>query len=171
MLLKGFQKAVALGSAIDSLQILLSFTVMGSSTKHNWASTNGESMKDQTFRIRQARRSAMLSQTALAEKVGVNRSAVAQWERPGGSRPTAGNLSKIAIATNIQFEWLATGRGRMTASRDGEDGEDTPAPLLKFYARDEIEERALFALRKLEHRVSIAIVEMAERISRGAMMD
>ena len=68
-------------------------------------------MKDQTFRIRQARRNATLSQTALADKVGVNRSAVAQWERPGGSRPTAGNLSKIAIATSIQFEWLATGRG------------------------------------------------------------
>lgn len=128
-------------------------------------------MKDQTFRIRQARRNATLSQTALADKVGVNRSAVAQWERPGGSRPTAGNLSKIAVATSIQFEWLATGRGRMTVKRDGEDGEETPALLLKFYARDEIEERALFALRKLEHRLSIAIVEMAERMSRGVLVD
>lgn len=128
-------------------------------------------MKDQTFRIRQARRNATLSQTALADKVGVNRSAVAQWERPGGSRPTAGNLSKIAIATSIQFEWLATGRGRMLPKRDGEDREETPALLLKFYARDEIEERALFALRKLEHRLSIAIVEMAERMSRGVLVD
>jgi len=128
-------------------------------------------MKDQTFRIRQARRSATLSQTALANKVGVNRSAVAQWERPGGSRPTAGNLSKIAVATSIHFEWLATGRGRMMAKCDGADAEEFPALLLKYYARDEIEERALFALRKLEHRLSVAIVEMAERMSRGVLVD
>jgi transcriptional regulator with XRE-family HTH domain len=128
-------------------------------------------MKDQTFRIRQARRIATLSQTALADKVGVNRSAVAQWERPGGSQPTAGNLCKIAIATCIQFEWLATGRGRMTAQCDEEDAEEVPALLLKFYARDEIEERALFALRKLEQRLSIAIVEMAERMSRAGLAD
>ena len=157
---------MALGSAIDTLQILLSITVTQSITKQHWPSTNGESMKDQTFRIRQARRSATLSQTALANKVGVNRSAVAQWERPGGSRPTAGNLSKIAVATSIHFEWLATGRGRMMAKCDGENGEQTPALLLNFYARNEMEERALFAFRRLECRQVIAIVEMAEAMGR-----
>ncbi len=127
-------------------------------------------MKNQTFRIRQARRNATLSQTALANIVGVNRSAVAQWERPGGSRPTAGNLSKIAVATSIHFEWLATGRGRMTVKCDGGEGAEAPALLLKFYAHDEIEERALFALRKLDRGTSVAIVEMAERIGRGVLV-
>lgn len=104
----------------------------------------------------------MLSQAALADIVGVNRSAVAQWERPGGSRPTAGNLCKIAIATSIHFEWLATGRGRMSTRCEGQIGDDPQALLLKFYARNGMEERALFALRRLECRQVAAIVEMAE---------
>jgi transcriptional regulator with XRE-family HTH domain len=121
-------------------------------------------MKDQTCRIRQARRSATLSQTALADIVGVNRSAVAQWERPGGSRPTSGNLCKIAVATSIHFEWLATGRGRMSTRCEGENADETSSSLLRFYARTDLEERALFALRKLDFRQAIAVVALAEAL-------
>ena len=70
-------------------------------------------MTDPRNRIRQARRHGNLSQQALAERVGVHRSAVAQWEQPGGSHPTMENLARIAISTGVSFEWLATGRGRM----------------------------------------------------------
>ena len=62
-------------------------------------------------RIRQARRGAEMSQSELAAAVGVARSAVAQWERKDGAKPTTDNMSKIAMATAVSFEWLATGRG------------------------------------------------------------
>ena len=65
------------------------------------------------LRIRQARRSADLTQDGLARHLDVNRSAVAQWERKEGCRPTSENLARIAMATHVSYEWLATGRGRM----------------------------------------------------------
>jgi transcriptional regulator with XRE-family HTH domain len=68
-------------------------------------------VKTPTHRIRFARRGAGLTQTQLAEKIGVSRSAVAQWERSDGSNPSAGNLASLAMALNCSFEWLATGRG------------------------------------------------------------
>jgi transcriptional regulator with XRE-family HTH domain len=128
-------------------------------------------VRDLTHRIRQARRVATLSQTALADLLGVNRSAVAQWERQGGSQPTSGNLSKLAVATSVQYEWLATGRGRMSlkVSQDGE--EDVEALLLQFYAHDEMEERMLVAMRKLDYWQSMAIAEMVESLARGRFED
>lgn len=115
-------------------------------------------------RIRQARRKAGLTQAGLAGKVGVNRSAVAQWERIGGSRPTSENLARIAVSTSVQYEWLATSRGRMTAKNVDED---VQALHLNVYAHDEIEERMLLALRKLEYRHCIAITEMVESLTSG----
>ena len=62
-------------------------------------------------RIRVARRDAKLTQTALAERVGVTPSAAAQWEHPNGTSPGTPRLQEIAAATGVSFEWLATGRG------------------------------------------------------------
>ena len=63
-------------------------------------------------RIKKGRLLAVYSQERLAELVGVSRSACCQWER-GLSVPSVENLSRLAIALQIRFEWLATGRGRM----------------------------------------------------------
>ncbi|WP_374537207.1 helix-turn-helix domain-containing protein [Chitinimonas taiwanensis] len=63
-------------------------------------------------RIRQARKEAGLSQTSLADLVGVRQSAVSEWEA-GRSDPTTDSLSATAIALGVAFEWLATGRGEM----------------------------------------------------------
>ena len=105
----------------------------------------------------------------LADIVGVNRSAVAQWERPCGSRPTTDNLSKLAVATSVQFEWLATGRGRMCVSL--ENGNDVPqALLLNFYAHGEVEERVLIGMRKLEYWQSVSIAELVESLARGRLV-
>lgn len=112
---------------------------------------------------------ATLSQAALAEKIGVNRSAVAQWERPGGSSPTSGNLCKIAVATSIQFEWLATGRGRMTVNPTGDSDDNVQALLLQFYAHDEVEERVLIGLRKIEYWQTVAIAELVESFALGRL--
>ncbi len=61
-------------------------------------------------RIRRARGLAGINQAAMAAMVGVSRGAATQWES-GGTEPTAANLRKIAEATNVSYEWLATGSG------------------------------------------------------------
>jgi transcriptional regulator with XRE-family HTH domain len=117
-------------------------------------------MKITANRIRQARRHASLSQQQLATLVGVHRSAVAQWEQPGGSHPTVENLARVAAVTSVQFEWLATGRGRMKFVSDLIPGEETPAVLIDYAAQSETEARALVALRHLDTTTALAIVEM-----------
>lgn len=124
-------------------------------------------MKDLSTRIRQARRKSQLTQTGVAELLGINRSAVAQWERPGGSKPTATNLSRLALATHVGFEWLATGRGRMSPKPDGDGAGE--ALRLDYFAHDEVEERVLIGLRKLEYSQTVAIAELVESLVRGSL--
>ena len=69
-----------------------------------------------TQRIRTARRHGAISQASLAQQVGVHRSAVSHWESNKPKRPNIGHLLAIAVATGVQFEWLATGRGTMLMS-------------------------------------------------------
>ncbi len=63
-----------------------------------------------TIRLIKTRREKRLSQQALADLIGVSRSALAQWETDM-SRPSLDNLRKIAEILDVSFEWLATGRG------------------------------------------------------------
>ncbi|KFN49196.1 helix-turn-helix transcriptional regulator [Arenimonas composti] len=112
-------------------------------------------------RIRQARRGASMSQSELAAIVGVARSAVAQWERKDGARPTTENMSKIALATAVSFEWLATGRGGRWISGD----EDSPAMMLNFYAQCGLEERLLLAFRTLRAPEQQPLVDFVESLT------
>ena len=123
-------------------------------------------MKTATSRVRQARRHANLSQAQLAAKVGVHRSAVAQWEHVGGSHPTVENMARIASITAVSFEWLATGRGRMKYLSDLIPGEETPAVLIDYAAQSETEARALVALRHLDTTSALAIVEMIAALAK-----
>lgn len=66
-------------------------------------------------RINTARNYRKHSQAWLAEEVGVSQSSVHQWEA-GKSEPTTHNLSLIAQALSVRFEWLATGTGDMLPS-------------------------------------------------------
>ena len=111
------------------------------------------------FRIRRSRRLSSLTQSALAERLEVKRSAVSQWESPSGTTPSVPHLIRIAMETGVSFEWLATGRG---AARPQQDGFDEAA-LLKDFARDELESRALLALARLPRprkSVAVAIIEL-----------
>jgi transcriptional regulator with XRE-family HTH domain len=101
-------------------------------------------------RIRGARNSAGLSQSQLANETGVKRSAVAQWERRGGTHPSV---------TKVRFEWLATGRG--CGKADG--GELSAATPTADYARNDLEGNILSLLRRLPPRkrqVAQSIIEM-----------
>ena len=112
-------------------------------------------------RIRRARRSAKLSQEALGKQLGVQRSAVSNWESASKVQPTITNLIAIAVATNTSLEWLATGRGSMLLGDDLQievpalDGELTETP----------QERQLLTLfRKASHRGQSILMELAEEL-------
>lgn len=63
-------------------------------------------------RIRTARRRANLSQAELATRLGVSRTAVANWESDRvRSCPSGERIAEIAVMTGVSWEWLATGRG------------------------------------------------------------
>ena len=104
-----------------------------------------------------------LTQAQLATRIGVHRSAVAQWEQLNGTTPSVIHLTKLAEALEISFEWLATGRGRLKLDAAHEPGERIP---LEF-ARDEIEERILFTSRQLNAHKREAILALMEALARN----
>jgi transcriptional regulator with XRE-family HTH domain len=108
-------------------------------------------MFSMSVRIRQCRYLAHLSQADLASKVGVRRSAVAQWEQTEGTSPSVAHMALLATSTGVSFEWLATGRGSMHPINADLD----PSMIVGDFARDEIENRALDLIRRLptRHRI------------------
>lgn len=61
-------------------------------------------------RIAGTREIAGLSQAELARRIGVSRSAVAQWEREF-TEPSAGHLRRLAEVARCSYDWLANGIG------------------------------------------------------------
>lgn len=116
-------------------------------------------MFQHSARIRQARKDAGLSQSGLAERLGVDRSAVAQWERNNAAGPTVVHLTDIALATGISFEWLATGRGPRVI---GGEGQEPPAIVMDYIAQSQSEERLLVAFRSLSALEQVPVLEMLE---------
>src|SRR4051812_9527660 len=105
-------------------------------------------------RIRLARRHAAMSQTQLAQAVGVQRSAVSHWEAPQGKNPSVKHLRDMAIVTGVQFEWLVTGRGQMAPSRDSVL--DSVAAADAMLVDDALEQRLLLAFRDTPVRARLA---------------
>jgi transcriptional regulator with XRE-family HTH domain len=118
-------------------------------------------MTSSAARIRRARLHANLTQTTLAEKVGVRRGAVAQWEMVDGTHPSISNLAQVAVCTGVRFEWLATGRGHMKMGAS----QELSAGMMEF-AQDKLESRMLRAIRRMgSARKQEAIVVMVEELT------
>ena len=115
------------------------------------------------LRIRLARRHGGFSQAALAAAVGVQRSAVSHWEGSPGKSPSAAHLRGIALVTGVQFEWLATGRGKMTLSSDVEM--DSIATADALLVDDPLELRLLAAFRDSPLRARVPLVEVVEQLA------
>lgn len=118
-------------------------------------------------RIRLARRHAGVSQTEFAIKVGVQRSAVAQWESANGANPTMENMIKIAILGCVQVEWLASGRGNMAMPKQLLADDQITALQLAEFAISDDEQRMLRAMRALDRRAVQAVVALAECLGSG----
>lgn len=111
------------------------------------------------MRIRRCRTLARMSQSELAQRVGVHRSAVTQWEREGGTHPCIEHLAAISVAAKVPFEWLATGRG------DPANNPEIEVPAVAIdYINDETEARLLEAIRRLPKYKRKAICELVELI-------
>lgn len=114
-------------------------------------------------RIRLSRRHAGLSQAALAAAIGVHRSAVSHWEAHHGKLPSMCHFQQLALVTGVQFEWLATGRGRMQL---GEDTElDSVAAADALLIEDPLELRLVQAFRDTPLRSRAPLVEIAEQLA------
>lgn len=112
-------------------------------------------------RIRQARLDASLTQARLAESLGVNRSAVAQWERKvGGTQPSISHLIQIAEMTQVAFEWIATGR----ESARRKQRRNAPKPEAE-YSRDTYEAACLQVLRRVPPRRRDLVAQLLRELS------
>ena len=115
-------------------------------------------------RIRQARRTALFSQTSLATVVGVTPSAVAQWEHPSGTRPSLERLALIAHATTVNFEWLATGTGK--PRRKDLQSEEASALKTELFAQDDSEEVILLGFRELPPQTRQLLTDLLASLKR-----
>lgn len=119
---------------------------MSHAGSYAWSTGEGHVMK-LSMRIRKARRHAESSQQELADRIGVSRGAVANWEC-ADAIPAARRMTKIALATGVAYEWLATGRGRMLL--DLADDPSKPAVDADFV--DDPAERSLLEAFRLASR-------------------
>ena len=105
-------------------------------------------MRTLSTRIREARRLTGVSRAELARQVGVKPSAAVQWEHEDGTAPSVRNLIKIATATEVSFEWLATGRGMARP----QSLEQKPAVSTEDFAHNFFEEQMLALARDIPAR-------------------
>lgn len=118
-------------------------------------------MLKSSIRIRRARTVAGLTQAALAARLGVQRTAVTQWECERGTSPSVEHLSQIAHETEVCFEWLATGRGPCQPDVGAFDA----AVIREDFAYDELESRILQGLRRVSGRKREVLVRIVEMLS------
>ncbi|HVY13659.1 MAG TPA: helix-turn-helix transcriptional regulator [Rhodopila sp.] len=91
------------------------------------------------IRIKALRREKGISQDELAQRVGVTRSAVAQWET-GRTGQVTGNLSRIAGALDASVEFLVYGDDKRTPGIATQGDE---LALLRLYRDCDPEDRQM----------------------------
>lgn len=108
------------------------------------------------IRIRMARQRKKMTQGKLAAELRVSRSAVGNWESVTGISPSSARLIAIALATEVSYEWLATGRGEPSLCEDW-----TPAADAEL-VDDPVERRLLQAFRHARSATRRMVLQMLE---------
>ncbi|AWH20914.1 MULTISPECIES: helix-turn-helix transcriptional regulator [Stenotrophomonas] len=109
-------------------------------------------------RVRIARLSAGMTQQALAQRLCVTRTAIANWEGTARGRPATDRILRLAVVTGVSFEWLATGRGA-----PGVVEPDAAPPAEVEMIHDPLEMRVLHAFRSLPQQELLRAVHWMER--------
>lgn len=79
-------------------------------------------------RITAARERLRWKQADLARKIDVTGSAVNQWES-GETTPNSENIGRLAVALEVPFEWLATGRGSANFGAENPQNSQLSLPI------------------------------------------
>lgn len=108
-------------------------------------------------RIRFARRRSAFSQIQLGQRLGVQRSAVANWES-GAASPSSQHLEQLACTLDVAHEWLATGRGEMALPGHCRAGFAVDRGLVD----NSFETRLMRAWRRLPPKLRLALLELLE---------
>lgn len=106
-------------------------------------------------RLKQARRLAQLTQSELADRVGIKQASISEIER--GLSRTSGHLVKIAQICGVDPLWLAEGVGQ-----SGATGEESGAPTEKLTAADMVRQMLQKAGAGLPEQARKRLLEVAE---------
>lgn len=129
-------------------------------------STSNDNLSILANRIRLTRQRAGLSQAGLAGHADVTASAVAQWENPRGTRPDLDHLIRIAAATKVTLDWLATGHAPRLSKRV-QGRAESPAVLLDTFAQNNTEEQVLTCLRGMRPHAQELFVALLRELTKG----
>jgi transcriptional regulator with XRE-family HTH domain len=121
--------------------------ILSSLAKLTYDDTPGENQMNHSgigSRIRAAREELGLTQAALAAKVGVTRSAVAQWET-GRAGQVGSHLTQIASVLGVGVEHLLLGGARRSLAEEfGESGlTGDELAMLRLYRECAAEDQAM----------------------------
>jgi transcriptional regulator with XRE-family HTH domain len=106
-------------------------------------------------RVRQARKAAGISQSRLAQILGVTRSACSQWESPQGTAPRRERLEQLANLLGVSYEWLATGGKGKGEKPAFSIKEDTPSAYKTGMTRDQEELLRLYSALSVKARIAL----------------
>ncbi len=95
--------------------------------------------QDIGHRVRTSRTGRGLTQDQLAHRVGVSRSAVAQWET-GRTGQLTGNLSRIAAALDVTVEYLMHGDDKFAPAQARQGDE---LAMLRLYRACDPDDRQM----------------------------
>ena len=106
-------------------------------------------------RVRQARKAAGISQSRLAQILGVTRSACSQWESLQGTAPRRERLEQLANVLRVNYEWLATGRKAKDEKSAFNIKEDSPSAYITVLTSDQEELLGLYSALSVKTRTTL----------------
>lgn len=117
-------------------------------------------------RIKELRRELNMTQAEFAAKIGLSRNYIAQIEI-GTKVPSDRTISDICREFNVNEDWLRTGTGEPTIKRTRSQEIGAFASEVMNLPDEDIKNRLIDALAKLDERDWETIAKIADRLKEG----